>query len=242
MLDWFALMLGNSRAHYAHFQGRDILQTWNGQHELPEQVLLKIGQAPLVIASVVPQQSRLWQSHPNCQIIELKDVKLKNSYPGLGVDRALALLGVIAHYGPPAMVIDAGTALTISGVDASGEFVGGAILPGLGLQLKSLYNSTGALPLVKIPQILPAYWANSTSEAIQSGIIHFVIAGIKDFIEQWQSRFGQSHIVFTGGDGEYLYNHFRKEKLNLKYDPNLVFMGIRELTLGSERRSQPDRT
>ncbi len=236
---WYGLLLGNSRTHCAHFQGREILKTYHSQYE---QAGFDFAGSPVLIASVVPKKTLLWQNYPNAQIIELHHINLKNSYPTLGIDRALALSGAMANYGTPALVIDAGTALTLSALSNSGEFVGGAILPGLGLQFDLLTQATGALPKAKIPETLPPYWANSTSEAIQSGIIHFILAGLNEFIKNWQSQFGQSHIVFTGGDGEYLYKLISQGRANFIYDPNLVFLGIRQLAFKLERGFEPNGT
>jgi len=78
---------------------------------------------------------------------------------------------------------DAGTALTLTGADADRCLVG-AILPRL--QLQSLAQRTGGLPLVEIGDLasLPPRWA--LNEAIQSGVIYTIIAGIRDFIQVWQ--------------------------------------------------------
>jgi len=73
------------------------------------------------------------------------------------------------------------------------------ILPGVGLQLQSLAQRTGGLPLVDIGDLasLPPRWV--TTEAIQSGVIYTIIAGIRDFIEAWRQDFPRSCATLTGG-------------------------------------------
>jgi len=85
-----------------------------------------------------------------------------------------------------------GTALTLTGADADHCLVGGNS-PGVGLQLQSLAQRTGGLPLVDIGDLasLPPRWALNTTEAIQSGVI-YTIAGIRDFIEAWRQDFPRS--------------------------------------------------
>ncbi len=135
--------------------------------------------------------------------------------------------------GYPILVIDAGTALTFTGMDAEHQLIGGAILPGLGLQLQFLAKSTAALPSVSLPTQLPSRWAKQTSEAIESGVVYTVLAGIRDFIEDWQSQFPGSSIAITGGDAQVLLTYFKAQlpeiARQLTADPYLIFWGIRTI-------------
>ena len=75
--------------------------------------------------------------------------KEQGVYEGMGVDR-LATLRAAAHlYRPPVLVIDGGTALTYTGLDARGHIMGGGISPGLKLRFETLHVDTGALPLIE---------------------------------------------------------------------------------------------
>lgn len=150
----------------------------------------------------------------------------------MGVDRAFALWGAGVTYGFPCLVIDAGTALTFTGADAHRRLIGGAILPGLRLQLHSLAQKTAALPEVKLPQTLPQRWARGTPAAIESGVIYTVLAGVQDFIENWWQQHPDSQIVLTGGDGALLLNWLPlkdREATKVKVDPQLIFWGMRSL-------------
>jgi type III pantothenate kinase len=133
------------------------------------------------------------------------------------------------------LVIDAGTALTFTGADDNQCLVGGAILPGLGLQFATLGQKTGQLPLVETPNSasLPTRFALNTPEAIQSGVIYTLIAGVKDFIEAWWCLFPEGRIAIKGGDRTLLFNYLQTLypaiATRLIVEPNLTFWGMRKI-------------
>ncbi|MBN4003930.1 pantothenate kinase [Nostoc sp. LPT] len=192
---------------------------------------------PLLLASVVPSQTAIWQTYPNTRVITLDQILLTGVYPTLGIDRALALWGAAKTWGFPMLVIDAGTALTFTAADANESLVGGAILPGLGLQFATLGQQTGQLPLVEIQNFpsLPARFALNTTEAIQSGVIYTVLAGIKDFIESWWNLFSNGKIAIKGGDRTLLLNYLQalypEIAAHLIVEQNLIFWGMREIVM-----------
>ncbi len=196
---------------------------------------VSLSPCPLLLASVVPSQTAIWQTYPNTRIITLDQILLTGMYPTLGIDRALALWGAAKIWGFPMLVIDAGTALTFTAVDANDCLVGGAILPGLGLQFATLGQQTGQLPLVEIQYFpsLPPRFALNTTEAIQSGVIYTLLAGIKDFIEAWLQLFPNGKIAIKGGDRTLLLNYLQalypEIATYLIVEPNLIFWGMREI-------------
>ena len=227
------LSIGNSRYHWAWFLNTKIQSSWDTEYLLPDRYLeflpidlqAIITKIPIYLISVVPNQTVIWQQLSQVKLITLTDIPLSNLYPTLGIDRALAIFGAGETYGYPVLVIDGGTALTITGIDDCRQLIGGAILPGLRLQLQSLARCTAALPEIELPQQLPLRWSNHTSDAIASGISHTVTAGIKDFMQDWQQLYPQSQIVFTGGDGPLLVRYLSmKDRVIL--DRNLVFYGL----------------
>lgn len=191
----------------------------------------------LWLASVVPQQSTYFQNYPNLHFLTLEQVPLQNTYPTLGIDRALALWGTLQQYGSPALTIDAGTALTLTGADTNASLVGGAILPGLGLQLRSLSTHTALLPLLPADATAPPppRWATSTPDAIQSGVLYGLTAAVQDFVEDWRRRFPDSAIALTGGDAALLHRAIAHQNpalaSHIQPDPHLVFWGIRAIAL-----------
>lgn len=182
-------------------------------------------QIPLYIASVVPQQTLLWQAYPNGRVITLSDIPLEGVYPSLGIDRALALWGAGIKYKFPCLVVDGGTALTFTGADTNRTLVGGAILPGVGLQLQTLATNTAALPQVALGESLPKRWALNTSDAIIGGVIYTILAGVRDFVRDWLQQFPDSRVIFTGGDGQ-LLRDFLSINYQTNFDPHLIFWGM----------------
>ena len=190
---------------------------------------LSVVPLPLVLASVVPQQTAIWQSYPEVRIITLDQLAIGGTYPTLGIDRALALLGAGNQLGWPMLLVDAGTALTFTGANVNRYLVGGAILPGLGLQLSSLGKKTAALPSVSLPETLPDRWATDTPGAIQSGVVYAAVAGVRDFIEDWLRLFPSSKIAVTGGDRtlllKYLTAAFPDTASSVIDAPEAIFWG-----------------
>jgi type III pantothenate kinase len=257
--DWLILSIGNSRLHWAWFQDDRLLASWDTQHLdgttiqwlvlsqfnfqkcklLPAHVTLPrwTTTPDLWIASVVPQQMLSWQQYLTVRPLKLDQIPLAGKYKTLGIDRALSLWGALTHHNGPALVIDGGTALTLTAADSRKTLIGGAILPGLQTQFKALKQSTAALPHLDAKSSLPDRWATTTAEAIQSGILHTVLAGLEDFILDWLQREPNSRILFTGGDGEWLYQqleerlspHLLPGKPNISVDRNLLFLGAKAI-------------
>ncbi|BAP18328.1 pantothenate kinase [cyanobacterium endosymbiont of Epithemia turgida] len=240
---YFALIVGNSRLHWGYFKTDKLQITWDTPHlskpittnKLPKHLLLPQlpDDLPVYFASVVFSQTQLWETYPKIKIITQVHIPLQKLYPTLGIDRALAVLGAGKTYGFPCLVIDVGTALTFTGVDGDQALVGGAILPGLRLQFKSLANNTAALSEEVLPMSLPILWGTTTSEAIQSGIVHAILAGIKTFIKDWLEKFSDSQVIITGGDSQQVITYLKDNNYDfldkLKQDSNLVFWGTREV-------------
>jgi type III pantothenate kinase len=238
-MDWLALAIGNSRLHWAYFRDQQIQQIWHTAYFLPTSDWRKSAQPnwsipaniPLYLASVVPTQTAQWYLFAQ-KILTLADIPLQNLYPALGIDRALAVLGAGETFGYPVLLIDAGTALTITGVNADRQLVGGAIWPGLRLQWQALNQGTAALPAFQISEKPMNRWAMNTSEAISSGIFYSSLAGIKDFYSDWQGQFPETVLVITGGDGELLYFHltskvgWQNDFKALKYSAGAIFAGM----------------
>lgn len=253
---WLALLIGNSRYHWAAYQGHHRLASWNSEpftqqqfqevaspkfwrsflkdSPIPELLTPSCPDLPLIqLASVVPEATERWHFYPHQRLITLDQVPLPGCYPTLGIDRALAVWGAGTIAGWPVLVIDAGTALTFTATDAQGQLIGGAILPGLRTQFLSLSDKTAALPAVTLPQTLPDRWALNTHEAIQSGILYSVLAGIREFIADWQTQFPNGKVFLTGGDAQQIQVYFQTcfpvQAHFLMVNLDLAFQGIAAL-------------
>ncbi|MEN9224787.1 MAG: pantothenate kinase [Thermostichus sp. HHBFW_bins_43] len=218
---WLAAVLGNTHVRWGWFQDQTLIKVelFSAQQPLPwpdqtELWLAAVGAAPVPTGSAWVHQ------------LQLQDVPLGNHYPTLGLDRALALWAAGIHHGWPCLVIDAGTALTFTGADPEGSLVGGAILPGLGLQAQALSDHTAQLPKIDWDpgSPLPPRWAKDTPTAIRSGILYTVLAGVRSFIADWRQDFPESAVLLTGGDGIWLDRAL--EDPRVVWDPDLVLKGI----------------
>ena len=108
---------------------------------------------------------------------------LKNRYaiPGqVGIDRLAGASGGVSLLGTPLVVVDAGTAITVDVVSRRGEFLGGAILPGIALGAHALATRTAKLPHVDLVTPVHAI-GRTTDENIRSGL-YFGTAGAVDAV------------------------------------------------------------
>ncbi|MCL6267666.1 type III pantothenate kinase [Flagellimonas myxillae] len=130
-------------------------------------------------------------------------VPFKNSYATphtLGMDRVA--LATAAFYKNPrgnTLVIDAGTCITYDMINDNGEYVGGAISPGIGMRYRAMNNQTAALPLLEPEEILD-FIGNTTETSMHSGVINGVSQEIDGVIDQYRSRFQDLTVILTGGD------------------------------------------
>ena len=119
-----------------------------------------------------------------------------------------------------------------------------SIVPGIALQLRSLHEATDQLPpLAAQPLAWPRRWACNTAEAMASGILHSLVAGVTDFITNWWQDFPGGQVVITGGDGPTLLaglNHQDRDLASqITYDPDVVFWGLRHCRWASQEQASP---
>jgi type III pantothenate kinase len=118
-----------------------------------------------------------------------------------GQDRLLAAWTAAELHGSPVIVVDLGTATTVDAVDGDGFFLGGAILPGLGLAADALAEGTARLPRVELD--LPAdVVGTDTRSAILSGVVIGHLGSVRELVTRMRSRLGSSRpatVIVTGG-------------------------------------------
>jgi type III pantothenate kinase len=162
-----------------HPARRDALVAWLCEQGAPVQLLTSPSQLPLKVDVEVPEK--------------------------VGIDR---LLNAVAanrrrQENVAAIIVDAGSAVTVDYVDGSGVFRGGAIFPGFTLMGKALHDYTALLPIVPMDDLPPP--GTSTTHAIQTGVLYAVVGGIERLIAEYQHRFPTAFEIFlTGGDAKML--------------------------------------
>ena len=124
----------------------------------------------------------------------------------LGADRLCNAIAARELHGFPAVVVDFGTATTLSVVDENGDFIGGLIAPGIVSGLQSLGRSTAQLPAVE-PGRLPDIIADNTTDAMLAGAAWMNWYGAERLIERIRDRFAAPlHVIGTGGAAELFVN------------------------------------
>ena len=101
------------------------------------------------------------------------------------------------------LVIDAGTCITYDMVNGYGEYLGGAISPGLHMRYEALHNQTSKLPLLTSEEPIDII-GNSTESSIHSGVVNGISAEIDGVIDQYKMRFKDLTVILTGGDAQFL--------------------------------------
>jgi type III pantothenate kinase len=143
----------------------------------------------------------------------------------VGVDRLLNAVAANSRRpeGTPAVLIDAGSAVTVDWLDEEGAFCGGAIFPGLRLMTMALHSYTALLPLITINNSSPALPARSTPEAVEAGVFWTVVGGINAIVGHLAGK-GQPMVFLAGGDAGLLAP--RMERPALVW-PEMTLEGIR---------------
>jgi type III pantothenate kinase len=124
-----------------------------------------------------------------------------------GIDRLLDAVAANLRRRPDraAVIVDAGSAVTVDLVDESGAFAGGAIFPGLRLMAKALHDYTALLPVIEIPRDLPPVPGKTTIAAMELGIFWSVVGGIEAITSEFRRRVPSLDIFLTGGDAALLH-------------------------------------
>lgn len=142
----------------------------------------------------------------------------------LGADRVVNGLAAYSRYGGPCIVIDFGTATTYDVVSEHGEFLGGAIAPGVQTKNASLSRETARLPQVELQTPRNAI-GKSTVEAIQSALIFGTAAEADGMIDRLRKELGgHATVVATGGLAQLIAPHCQFVD---EHDPWLTLEGLR---------------
>jgi len=156
-------------------------------------------------------------------------IPFKNSYATpqtLGPDR-LALATAAFYENPKGntLVIDAGTCITYDMVNDYGEYLGGAISPGLYMRYNALHEFTERLPKLTPENILD-FIGNATESSIHSGVVNGLCLEIDGVIEQYKSRFQDLTVILTGGDAQFLS---KRLKSTIFAHSNFLLKGLNQL-------------
>jgi type III pantothenate kinase len=116
----------------------------------------------------------------------------------VGADRIVNAIGAYDLYGGPTVVVDFGTATTLDAVSEKGEYLGGAILPGIEISMDALFARADRLWRVELVEPRSVI-GKSTAEALQSGAIFGFAAQVDGICTRMQDELGECTVVATGG-------------------------------------------
>jgi len=163
----------------------------------------------IAVCSSVPQVTGELRTMANRWFADVPSVVLgpgtKSGMPILydnpkevGADRVANAVGAYDLYGGPCVVIDMGTATTVEAISATGEYLGGAICPGVAISLEALYQHAAALRRVELVEPRQVI-GRSSAESIESGTLYGFAAQVDGLARRFMEELGPSTVVATGG-------------------------------------------
>ncbi len=188
-----------------------------------------------IIASVVPPLTHIVKSAVrkllNCEPLVIgaglkTGLNIHLDDPStLGADLVADSVAALNLYGAPSIVIDMGTATTMTVVDKDGTYIGGVIFPGLNVSVEALAAGTSLLPRVSFGAPKKQI-ASNTMDAIKGGIIFGEASRVDGFIERFENELGykMKAVIATGGLASVIVPHCSHEIVT---DPDLMLKGLK---------------
>ncbi len=244
-----ALDIGNTNINYGVFDGNKLVSTWRiatGIHTMPDEYaalmlfLLEhqgINASQItdsVLCTVVPPLittfgevcKHYFKTSPLIIGAGVKTgVRICMDNPReVGADRIVNAVAAHKLYKGPVIVIDLGTATTFDAVSADGDYLGGAIAPGIAIATEALFTRTAALPRVDLTHPSKAI-GTSTITAMQSGIVFGYAGLIEGIVNRIRQELGgKAKVVATGG---YASLFAQETSVIDVINPELTLIGLR---------------
>jgi len=248
-----AIDIGNTDISLGAFEGEELLATWHmatGIHRMADEyaaLLLNLLHhqgldtsdiKEAVLCSVVPPLvatfEELFQRYFHISPLVVgagvkTGVRIRMDNPReVGADRIVNTAAAHHLYGGPIIITDLGTATTFDTVSKEGDYLGGAIAPGIAAAAEALFMQAAMLPRVELVRPKHAIGTN-TIAAMQSGIIFGYVGLIEGMVARIQQELGEkTKVVATGGFAELI----AKETAIIDVvNPNLTLIGLRLIYL-----------
>ena len=127
-------------------------------------------------------------------------IRLKYENPReIGADRIVNAVGAYEKFGGPLIIIDFGTATTFCAIDDNGDYLGGAIAPGIGISTEALFQRAAKLPRIELVTPKSVICRNTVS-SMQSGIIFGFTGQVDEIVRRMKEELGKdAKVVATGG-------------------------------------------
>ncbi len=142
----------------------------------------------------------------------------------VGADRIVNAVAGMEKYGGPLIIVDFGTATTFCAISARGEYLGGAIAPGIGIATEALFTRAAKLPRVEIVRPSAVIGRNTVS-SMQSGIFYGFVGQVDEIVRRMKKELGENtKVIATGG----VANLIAQESTVINgVDPFLTLNGLR---------------
>lgn len=154
-------------------------------------------------------------------------IRLKYENPReIGADRIVNAVGAYEQFGGPLIIVDFGTATTFCAIDGNGDYLGGAIAPGIGISTEALFQRAAKLPRIEL--VTPkSVICRNTVTSMQSGIIFGFTGQVDEIVRRMKEELdSDAKVIATGG----LANLIAKQSKSIdKVEHFLTLTGLRVL-------------
>jgi len=142
----------------------------------------------------------------------------------VGADRIVNAVAGFTKYGGPLIIVDFGTATTFCAISARGEYMGGAIAPGIGISTEALFERAAKLPRVEVVKPQSVIGKN-TVNSMQSGIFYGFVGQVDELARRMKKELGEkTKVIATGGLAELIARESTSIDL---VDPLLTLWGLK---------------
>ena len=143
-----------------------------------------------------------------------------------GGDLIVGAVAALAEYKPPLLIVDMGTATTLTALDAKGNFLGGSIFPGVKISAEALSGKTAQLPAISLEAPKKGIGRN-TIDSMRSGLMMGTAAMLDGMIQRMEEELeSPATVIATGGIARFVIPMCRREMI---YDKDLLLKGLRLL-------------
>ena len=150
-----------------------------------------------------------------------------------GADLVVADVAALREHKPPLIVIDMGTATTMSVLDKNGAHIGGCIIPGVKISMDALTDRTALLPGLQLDQPKKAIGRN-TIDAMRSGIMLGTACMLDGMVERMEAELGcKTTVIITGGIAKFIVPMCKTPMI---YDKDLLIKGLAALYRDNKRK------
>jgi len=262
-----AIDIGNTNVTYGVFRGEELRASWRMETDVRRQAdeyfalnvnLLSFYRIELkeitqgIISSVVPPLTatfqEVFQRFFNVRPLILETgtktgMRILYENPReVGADRVAHAVAAFRKYGGPVIVIDFGTATVFDAITAEGDYLGGAIAPGINLAAEALFARASKLPRIEIARPKNAIGRNTVA-SMQAGLYYGYVGLVEGMVARFQRELGGgAKVIATGGLARLIA---QDTKVIENVDSDLVLIGLRmiydlneDLNEGAGRQAQ----